>query len=397
MKKIFSLITGLLIAVNCQLLNVNCIIADDFSPADEEDNSSNTFILDADDTGGDIVLQFGATLAESLTWDSANLEFDLSDDLSVTGKVDISDMLYIHSFAVANESGNIIFLGDVDGGGSTRVDIIGDGGARISLEGSDVGIGITNPGSPFHVEKSTMTGNDMVYFHNPTGGGGGTVLHIETQPGNIDEAMLIENDGVGAGLRVDDVSGDTTPFIVDSSGNVGVSNTTPAHPLDIETNGTAIEIGNGTANDIIINFDDGSDHNLGWDDSEGNFSTFGEDIESECGPYGIFWAERGAIVSDAAWAMGNGQTPYGSIMGCDGAVTKFAATCTGTIGTSLDAVIYKNNVATTCTVNISTTPGQAAISSCSENFVSTDVVGVYAGTEVDDWTECVGTFWVKYD
>ena len=160
-----------------------------------------------------------------------------------------------------------------------------------------------------------------------------------------------------------------------------------------------LAIGNGIAEDIYLGFndDDGSHHKFGWDDSEGNFSTFGEDIESECGPYGIFWAERGTITSNASWALGNGQSPYGSIMGCNGSVTKLAATCTGSIGTSLNAVLRKNNVATTCTVNLSTTVGQATISNCSESFISTDVLGIYAGTETGSWTECVGTFWVKYD
>lgn len=55
---------------------------------------ANTFILDQDDTGGDVSLQFGTALAESLTWDSANSEFDLSDNLDI------------------NLSGNVFELGD---------------------------------------------------------------------------------------------------------------------------------------------------------------------------------------------------------------------------------------------------------------------------------------------
>jgi hypothetical protein len=62
--------------------------ADDFTPAVQDTveisgDTSNTLTLDADNTGGDIVLQFGSTLGESLTWNSANLRFDLSDDLWV--------------------------------------------------------------------------------------------------------------------------------------------------------------------------------------------------------------------------------------------------------------------------------------------------------------------------
>jgi len=57
--------------------------ADDFVPEGESDMaiSAETFILDADDTGSDITLQFGATLGEFLRWDSTNSRFELSEDL----------------------------------------------------------------------------------------------------------------------------------------------------------------------------------------------------------------------------------------------------------------------------------------------------------------------------
>ena len=56
------------------------VFADDYEPADEEDNASNTLILDADDTGGNVTLQFGESLAEFLRWNSGNASFDLSDE-----------------------------------------------------------------------------------------------------------------------------------------------------------------------------------------------------------------------------------------------------------------------------------------------------------------------------
>lgn len=129
---------------------------------------------------------------------------------------------------------------------------------------------------------------------------------------------------------------------------------------------------------------------------DGNLNVNG-DIVSECGPYAIFTFERGTIVSNQSWAIGNGQTPYGTPMGCDGQVKKIAAVCTGSIGTSLTAVLRKNNVATTCSVNIAASVGTATIVNCSENFLSTDVLGIYAGTEVGSWTECIGTMWAKYN
>lgn len=77
-----------LILVGSLLGSFSFSLADDFVPADEEYNSSNTYILDADDTGGDITLQFGATLAETIKWNSINVSFEFSDnlDISISGE-----------------------------------------------------------------------------------------------------------------------------------------------------------------------------------------------------------------------------------------------------------------------------------------------------------------------
>ncbi len=248
----------------------------------------------------------------------------------------------------------------------------------ITLQGQDTG------GTNDSINDITIT---IIKLEGVKGEDGASVPGTDSSTFTIDQ----DNTGGNLSLRFGTTLNETLSW------NNTNSSFSLSDNLDINESIEAIEIGNGTANDITINFDNGSDHNFGWDDSEGNFSTFGEDIESECGPYGVFWSERGSIASDTSWALGNGQTPYGNIMGCDGRVKKFAATCTGTIGTSLDAVIRKNNVATSCTVNLSTTIGEATISDCNESFLSTDVIGIYAGTENGSWTECVGTFWVKYD
>ena len=120
-------------------------------------------------------------------------------------------------------------------------------------------------------------------------------------------------------------------------------------------------------------------------------------INSQCGANDSFSFGRGGIVSNAAWAVGNGQTPWGVPMACSGEVSLISAVCTGAIGTSLSAVLYKNNVATTCTVNIATAVGDVTTTGCNEVFAADDTLGIYAGTEVGTWTECVGTFWAKYD
>lgn len=57
---------------------------------------SNIFTLDQDDTGGDVTLQFGTTLAEYLQWDSVNNRFYLSDDLYIDGLLEINGDLYFN-------------------------------------------------------------------------------------------------------------------------------------------------------------------------------------------------------------------------------------------------------------------------------------------------------------
>ena len=100
MKKIFSIITGLLI-----LLPLTTALADDFVPADEEKNSANTLTLDADNTGGDVTLQFGSTLAEYLRWNNASLRFDLSDDIRAGGNIEADGNTLI--LDTDNSGGNV--------------------------------------------------------------------------------------------------------------------------------------------------------------------------------------------------------------------------------------------------------------------------------------------------
>jgi len=76
-----ALSTGFLIFLSIASISY----ADDFVPEGETDVtfSANVLTLDGDDTGGDIDLQFGNTLGETLQWDSVNARFSLSDSLDL--------------------------------------------------------------------------------------------------------------------------------------------------------------------------------------------------------------------------------------------------------------------------------------------------------------------------
>lgn len=74
------------------------VYADDFEPVDEDVNSSNAFILDADNTGGDVTLQFGAVLGEYLRWNDLQGYFELSNSLVINGDSYINGTALILDF-----------------------------------------------------------------------------------------------------------------------------------------------------------------------------------------------------------------------------------------------------------------------------------------------------------
>ncbi|MFC1615575.1 hypothetical protein ACFL21_00395 [Patescibacteria group bacterium] len=73
--------------------------------------NANKTILDNNDTGGNIILQFGNTLNEQLYWDDAIGTFIFTDDLQITGNLDVDG-------TITTGSGNITITdatGNIDG------------------------------------------------------------------------------------------------------------------------------------------------------------------------------------------------------------------------------------------------------------------------------------------
>src|SRR3990172_5195657 len=75
-------------------VDVSAIGAQAHSQNTDSGSTTNTYTLDSDSTGGDVVLKFGTTLAESLTWNSANDYFVISDALVVDGNLNIQDTTF---------------------------------------------------------------------------------------------------------------------------------------------------------------------------------------------------------------------------------------------------------------------------------------------------------------
>lgn len=95
-------------------------------------STSNSFVLDNDNTGGDVYLQFGGTLNERLSWNSAAGRFDLTDDLYLDGTLGIIEggagPTYYTIFQGGDQAGNVTYtLPTTQGGAGTLLKNNGTG------------------------------------------------------------------------------------------------------------------------------------------------------------------------------------------------------------------------------------------------------------------------------
>ena len=120
-------------------------------------------------------------------------------------------------------------------GGSVTSGTVGD--VILQQAGGYVGIGTTTPSQELNVAGDGL----FTGFLNSTS------LEVSQTGSSI--AANVTNTGSGYSLLVNDESGDTTPFVIDSSGNVGIGTTSPFHTLNV--------VGSANITDTII-FSDNS-------------------------------------------------------------------------------------------------------------------------------------------
>ena len=167
------------------------------------------------------------------------------DDVFVAGTVGVEGNIYtdgslvsgasltLSDSGITDSNGDLAFTSTTDGftftftDGSAGDDFAVDGNTFVvESDNNRVGIGTTTP-----LEELHISGDILV-----TGFGNFT-------------SMNVTNTGTGDSFRVNDQSGDTTPFVIDDSGNVGIGTASPDALLDI---------GSGTTTTPPLQFTDGS-------------------------------------------------------------------------------------------------------------------------------------------
>ena len=169
--------------------------------------SSNTFTIDNDDTGGDATLQFGTLLAETLTWDSANSRFNLSDDLSVNGNINQYDTFFILD---ADNAGSGVDVNIIANQGS-------DNDGTIRYNSTTNRWELSNDGGTFDA-ISTGTGSastlDTGYDH----GGAGNGRNITADSGAVEITVPLGSGNPAFILNQNDTSGNPNGLEITNAG-----------------------------------------------------------------------------------------------------------------------------------------------------------------------------------
>ena len=164
----------------------------------------NTFTLDNDNTGGNVIFQFGTTLAESLTWNSASSRFDLSDDLNINGNL--------------SQYGNLFTLDSDNTGTGADVSIVAEQGTdnngTLRYNATDNRWEISNDGSAFaQIAASGGTLDEAYDF-----GGAGSGRSITADSGALEVTVPLGSGNPAFILNQNDTSGNPNTLEINNAG-----------------------------------------------------------------------------------------------------------------------------------------------------------------------------------
>jgi len=154
-------------------------------------------------------------------------------NMTITGKVGIGDTSPASALTVGNgdlfqvnSSGQIIAAAGITSSGTITFSGLSDGVVTSSsgvLSGGTIG-----------ATAITADSLDFTEFKDAMALDASTDIAVDGS-----EEFSITNTGTGNSFRVNDVGSDTTPFIIDASGNIGIGTTSATHALEIANHTTA--------------------------------------------------------------------------------------------------------------------------------------------------------------
>ena len=132
----------------------------------------------------------------------------------------------------------------------------------------DISRAITVSGGTHTISGALATLADSVVSGSPTHTA--SVLDVtQNYTSSSGNAIYFKNYGTGNSLRVDDASGDTTPFLIDAAGNVGVGTTAVTTNLQVYGAGTTFQVAaTTTANRGLYYTEAGNDLYVGGSSSQ---------------------------------------------------------------------------------------------------------------------------------
>ncbi len=237
-----------------------------------------------------------ATFAD-ITFNTTDIETDstiIEHDNALTDNINISeDGLYLitYNLNLSQGTANIDYVSRVRANDTTVLN--GSISENSNYQGEYTASNVTffaelNDGDFVTLQAQRLSPNNMNAETDPLftvtkmdgikgekGDQGDQGLPGSVGAGTNSEIFTIDQDNTGGNLTLrfgtslsEALSWDATNSEFDFSDN-----------LDINETGQAIEVGNGTASDVFINFDDGTDRTFGWDDSQNSFSTFNTPLD----------------------------------------------------------------------------------------------------------------------
>lgn len=244
------------------------------------EENANKLILDNDDTTGDITIQFGNTLNESLYWDedggrTSTGVFTFTDDVLIEGALDLTEGIRVHSNAA---NGYVELVGDqatgdydltINNGGLTAdLTVTGEDLkklADLTVTASEINNAVTNS----H-EQNTDTGTNSTSFRVDSDATNGYIDIVANQAtGNFD--LTINNNGLTADLTVTGADLQKLASLTSTAAQIDTA-VAASHDQNTDT-GTDSDNFNVNSNgaDATVQFGNTTDGEITYDNSDGSF------------------------------------------------------------------------------------------------------------------------------